>query len=397
MQLIYNLKHSFVLHSLVILFSLFTNPNLLYATETETANNTVQTTINEFDYQFKINTILYTGIYIGETANGIPNGFGTFVTNSDSPKQFTYEGDFQDGIFHGNGILTYSNGEYLESKFSNGLATSLGKLWHTDGSYSTIRHSKQGIPYALTLHYSSNETLQDYDFYYDGYLISDLISDAKIIDYRLLYENPDSYFGDILLIDCTVIAIHENASSCIFQVADENNNIYWGSYQNTAFQQYNQSIMPTLEIGDKLELYAYYCGISSCSSTNIGSFSTLPELVPIIGITDDTPIDRTNPSHDYANILKYPYNYYKVSTTLKGTVKEIFYNEDKSLLKLLATDQNYYYFSFDVSELESTPILNDYIKIKGTYKGLYKEYNTVTSDNAVLFPSLNATSIKIIN
>lgn len=376
-----------------ILFTFFvflTSNHTTYAEESSLSSETI---IEEFNYEFEINKVLYSGTYTGETANGIPNGIGKFTTNELSPEQFTYEGNFKDGTLNGDGLLTYADGEVLDSRFSNGLATGLGKLLHTNGSYSTIRHSN-GVPYSISLHYSNEGILQGYDFYYDGYLISDLISDTQIINYRSLYENSDKYFGSILSINCTVTAIYETISSCVFQVADENNNLYWGTYKNTGHQKYNQSIMPTLQIGDTLNLYAYFCGITSYTSDNVEIFSTLPELTPIIGITNEVPINREKRPLDYAEILKHPYDYYKVSTTLKGTVVEILYNNDKSSLKLLSSDNNYYYFSFDNSKIDITPIINDYIKIKGTFKGLYKE---TSGDNVSLYPALNLTSIKILN
>lgn len=373
---------------LSIFFICFISNHISYAEEPSSLTNA---TIEEFNYEFEINKILYTGTYTGETVHRIPNGSGKFVTNEFSPEQFMYEGDFKDGTFNGDGLLTYANGEALDSHFSDGLPTGLGKLLHIDGSYSTIRHSN-GVPYSITLHYSKEKVLQSYDFYYDGYLISDLISDAQIVNYRSLYEDSDKYFGSILSINCTVTDVNETASSCTFQVKDENNNIYWGTYKNTGHQQYNQSIMPTLQVDDTLKLYAYFCGITSCTASDGKVSSTMPTLTPIIGITDDFPINREN--LDYTRILKRPYDYYKVSATLKGTVVEIFYNNDKSLLKLLSEDNNFYYFSFDNSEIESTPIINDYIKIKGTFKGLYKE----VSDNDVsLYPALNLRSIKILD
>lgn len=52
-----------------------------------------------------------TGKYTGEmNDDGIPNGNGKFVTQNEDGEKWTYEGEFKDGHFEGNGVTTWKNG-----------------------------------------------------------------------------------------------------------------------------------------------------------------------------------------------------------------------------------------------------------------------------------------------
>ena len=54
-------------------------------------------------FQLKFGDAVYTGIYEGETLNGIPGGTGTFTASDDAA--FVYSGQWEDGAFSGDGEL----------------------------------------------------------------------------------------------------------------------------------------------------------------------------------------------------------------------------------------------------------------------------------------------------
>lgn len=52
-----------------------------------------------------------TGKYTGEmTEDGVPNGYGKFTSENVDGDKWTYEGQFQDGHFEGDGIMTWETG-----------------------------------------------------------------------------------------------------------------------------------------------------------------------------------------------------------------------------------------------------------------------------------------------
>lgn len=63
------------------------------------------------------------GAYTGETIDGIPNGSGTFKSQNQSGVQWVYEGDFQNGTFHGYGTCTWDDEGIIEEagSYENGL------------------------------------------------------------------------------------------------------------------------------------------------------------------------------------------------------------------------------------------------------------------------------------
>jgi hypothetical protein len=55
-------------------------------------------------------------VYIGNFKDSLPNGKGKLTAGSTG---YTYEGDFIDGKYSGNGVLTYPNGDKYVGQFKN--------------------------------------------------------------------------------------------------------------------------------------------------------------------------------------------------------------------------------------------------------------------------------------
>lgn len=63
-----------------------------------------------------------TGTYTGQVIDGIPNGTGRFDTKNDEGTAWYYEGDFSDGVFHGQGTSIWEDGSVNEvGTYKNGL------------------------------------------------------------------------------------------------------------------------------------------------------------------------------------------------------------------------------------------------------------------------------------
>ncbi|WP_435892015.1 hypothetical protein, partial [Klebsiella pneumoniae] len=51
-----------------------------------------------------------TGIYSGDMKEGIPHGQGTFTSENEEGIKWTYEGEFKEGHFDGEGKTTWKDG-----------------------------------------------------------------------------------------------------------------------------------------------------------------------------------------------------------------------------------------------------------------------------------------------
>lgn len=370
----------------------------VFATEQSEINEVPETEfIQDYAYEININNIIYTGTYSGGILSGNPYGSGTFHTDTSSPKQFSYEGNFMEGTFHGEGALTYPDGTCLKCTFSSGVPKGWGKLFYPDGSYTKIHFTSQGVPYGVSSTYDSASDLIAYDFYYDGETISSLMEHASFIEYRKLYQDADAHYGDIIRITGTVLNVYETESECFFKIEDADHNIYWGNYKNTRYLKYDQSIMPTLYSGDSIELYAFFQGIDKydCPDDPEDFGFYYPKLLPITASLKNTSFDRKKPSFDYEEALRFPYHYMKLKKSITGEIEKIIYGNNTDVYLKVSDDQNnQYYVFFDKSETEVAPIPGDKVKIKGTYYGLFKESTPIPNTSASLYVCLKGTTLK---
>lgn len=369
---------------------------VLASSEKETDGNS-----EGFKYQFRINTIKQVGLYEGDTTEGKPSGYGKFT--AEEPNYYVYEGEFESGTFEGEGQMVYENGDCLEGKFKSGVPEGKCKLTHTDGSYEIIRYRK-GVARGPLVSYSADDEVIGKDYYYDGERVSKWIETSKEISYRDLYEHEDEYYGSVLKLNCKVVNVYENLTACHFKVVDENNQIYWGVYSNNIQQEYNQSVMPSLKVGDELELYGFYRGILtySCPNDDEDFGYSYPNILPIIGETKDFDLDYAELSCDYDEVMRFPYHYYLTYTTITGTVDGVIYKDNEHAVKVKDAEGNVYYCILDelmaLKEDVELPLPGDKIRYRGRFMGLYKESSSTSlEEDLKIFVAMKATSLKIQN
>lgn len=72
--------------------------------------------------------------YEGNFSNGIVSGQGKFTFGGGTRKGEVYSGTFLDGRCHGEGVLSYPDGKRYEGLFMNGKRHGRGKLYSADGT-----------------------------------------------------------------------------------------------------------------------------------------------------------------------------------------------------------------------------------------------------------------------
>lgn len=66
-----------------------------------------------------------TGSYTGDLVDGVPDGNGKFVTKNEDGDKWTYEGEFRNGHFEGEGKTTWENGQIEEGTYKNDVVVPL--------------------------------------------------------------------------------------------------------------------------------------------------------------------------------------------------------------------------------------------------------------------------------
>lgn len=153
-----------------------------------------------------------TGIYAGETKNGIPHGKGKFVSQNKNQSGWFYEGDFVDGHFEGTGKTVFQNGQIQQGAY-------VKDIWHPNtiqffefmqtlpGSNFTINEKARSIFTAQTNYFPVESTKA----------VSSLMDNK--ISYQDILKNPQNYgdkfmsVSDLAVSSCSTFSITENPES----------------------------------------------------------------------------------------------------------------------------------------------------------------------------------------
>jgi hypothetical protein len=119
------------------------------------------------DFQITLNLSFgeRSGTYTGTLENGLPNGIGKFYRANPEGLWWHYEGEFANGQFHGEGIITWENGRTLQGTYVDSVLNGKGiyttvnsdgeviiryEGWFVNGKYhgeGTLEYTDQnGIP-----------------------------------------------------------------------------------------------------------------------------------------------------------------------------------------------------------------------------------------------------------
>lgn len=84
------------------------------------------------------------GSFSGSVKNGVANGEGTFSAENADGVKYTYNGNFNSGMFSGQGKVEYESGEVLQGRFKAGnFSPSMGDFFRALGTYFTPKFNFQ--------------------------------------------------------------------------------------------------------------------------------------------------------------------------------------------------------------------------------------------------------------
>ena len=78
------------------------------------------------------------GIYTGQLIGNTFHGYGSYV--SYAADGASYEGEWRDGVFHGQGTMTFSNGATLSGEFKDGEPHGTMTMTSPDGNAQTVEY-----------------------------------------------------------------------------------------------------------------------------------------------------------------------------------------------------------------------------------------------------------------
>lgn len=315
------------------------------------------------NYTFSTNEYACVGIYEGQTFKGIPHGYGVFKTSEAPDGAFSCSGKWEYGKLNGKGIINYENGVVMKGQLVDNLFD--GKVISVlpDGSYYESNYDK-GVAYGVIYYYDDKGSLIDKDWYYDGVPINSLIEYVVDPTYSDLKNKLYSYINDIVKVEGIVTEVEEKESSVILHI-ENNNNIYYVSYDNVDFNKLKQCIAPQISINDNVSFYGYYDGVGT-----IG----VPQFKGIVGYINGE-FENNDLSYNYDDLKANPYYYAWEKCDLIGDVSYISKKNNNYYYLLIDSDDNKYYLrtSYKLQNINKKDLM-----ISGIYYGCYKILNVET-------------------
>lgn len=182
------------------------------------------------------------GKYSGETLDGIASGSGTFTATNDEGYQYTYTGEWLNGLYNGYGVVKFDDPEMFvqDGNFVDGeFAPTPVQFFAAEGSRSITKY---------TIVDNAKSFLETYPDTFIENSISSLSS--ELIDSETMYgqisKNP-SKFGDKLIVanNLSVVQISESETwgkeVTRFIAIDNDFNIYYCCMYNVAEGVYEGS------------------------------------------------------------------------------------------------------------------------------------------------------------
>ncbi len=188
-----------------------------------------------------------TGTYTGQLVDGVPNGKGKFESINAQNVKWTYEGNFENGTFNGQGKTTWEDGTVEAGKYKNGVwEISLVNLLETAAAMPEKDREYVDI-FTVSLDF-----MREHENYFpaNGFdVIQGEVNEG--VSYKMLTKEIEKYEGKILKLDslttANITSTSEGEDKYTYILAlDDNLNAYeflmMGELQNI----YNGDTLPTL-------------------------------------------------------------------------------------------------------------------------------------------------------
>lgn len=212
------------------------------------------------------------GKYNGDVLDGKPSGQGTFTAKTDDGEEYTYTGEWKNGIYNGQGVLKFTNGKHgiYDGKFVNGKFTPTIIEWiQYKGS------DKKNCPYSLTN--IQKKFIKETEKAYKKHDVDTIKKNIGSFQYKSFTKNINSFKPCFVKIhNLTVIQIMEYKS---FNNEVETFLLLDKDYGNQCYSVYYSGRMKNVNSGDTLSsLTILPLGYSTYEMARGGSNWSLPAV-----------------------------------------------------------------------------------------------------------------------
>ena len=251
----------------------------------------------------------YEGTYTGSLLEGIPNGTGKFVGSTilsdGSISKILYSGKWKKGKMKGKGVLKdfYSSIIYT-GKFKNNMLHGevVEKSLNYEDTIYCIKNYNKDVPYGVAWYYDEFGIKINYEMFYKGISINEIIDKSKEIDYYNLLFDSNNYMNKALKLVVTIEEIEYNYS----KARDYSGNEYILLYDRLYLEDPN-SFIPFFDVEDELVIYGYYNDLYKDKN----HINYLPSVNVVYAEYLDADLNyEINDSVDlYNKLLNFPYRY----------------------------------------------------------------------------------------
>ena len=245
----------------------------------------------------------YKGSYSGDFANTQPNGTGTFVSQDGT---LQYEGQWDKGLFDGEGVITYADGTVEEGSFQKGKRNGRVRLHSSEDNYVETIY-EEDVPYARSDVYKDGK-ISEVSYYVNATPVSDMIEDALPLTQKVLDEK--SYLDHYISVEGEIVSVIQDEEMCYFHLKSDDVGEIYASYENTMGALSGQVLLPNMQKGDYVQIYGYYIGRTKNENEDDieGYRKTYLTVEPYLGIPKGYNIQNAM-DETYKVVAKQPYLY----------------------------------------------------------------------------------------
>lgn len=226
-----------------------------------------------------------TGVYTGETLNGLPHGTGSFTTQNDDGLSWVYQGAWENGHFDGRGNTTWADGFKETGTYANDELNGLGSEYQDnallyEGLFRDGIHNGQGRLYDI-----AGKVIYD-GIFTSGYLdetsearalrLTPFMEQCQTIDFGDYEDDPAAYEGSDIVLEGEIydvgLAVEGEEYFCDIWVFEK------GKSSRIMSITYVYSIgEPLFQNGDTIEIWGTFSGTYTYTFDD-GTQETMPTV-----------------------------------------------------------------------------------------------------------------------
>lgn len=318
-------------------------------------------------YKVKWMGVKYEGTYEGEVKSQKPHGEGTFTSADDA---FSYTGEWSKGVFNGNGVITYTNGQREEGIYYKGKRNGFCRIYTAEDSWLDSLYEKNW-PYGVSLT-TENGKITEKKFIVNGLFAEELKEQALPLTKKLVQDKE--YLGNYIKISGKVEYVEEDKEKCYFRINADGLGMVTGSYEDTYEKGVKQAYIPNMKIGNEVCLYGFYNGFYKNRIENDSAFYgySCLDITPLYGEL----LSRKSKENTYSDIADNPYAYYGTGADMEFVVEKCLRQGKEFYIQaypLTDNNEHHLYYLHITGKSDDIYYTGEKLSIHGYFAGQFKE------------------------